>query len=95
MSNIRLSTATDREVLKEIGERLRSLREARNLTQTEAAQRAGIARRTLYAAEQGDNPTLQTLIRLLRAYSRLEALENFIPRPEISPMARLRDQKES
>ena len=95
MSNIRLRTATDREVLEEIGERLRSLREARSLTQTEAAQRAGIARRTLYAAEHGDNPTLQTLIRLLRAYSRLDALENFIPRPEVSPMARLRERKGS
>lgn len=94
MNNIRYRTATDREVLKEIGKRLRSLRKARNLSQNEAAERAGIARPTLSRAEHGNNPTLQTLIRLLRAYGRLEALENFIPRTEISPMARLKERKE-
>lgn len=93
MNDIRYRSATDREVLEEVGDRLKALREARGLTQTEAAERAGVGRHTLYRAEHGDNPTLQTLVRLLRAYGRLSALESFIPRPEVSPMARLRERK--
>lgn len=93
MNDIRYTAATDQEILQTIGGRLEGLRKARGLTQTEAAERAGIGRNTLYRAERGDNPTLHTVIRLLRAYGRLNALENFIPKPEISPMARLRERK--
>lgn len=93
MNDIRYTSATDREILREIGRRLEALREARGLTQTEAAERAGIGRNTLYRVERGENPTLHTVIRLLRAYGRLEALESFVPKPEISPMARLRERQ--
>lgn len=93
MSKLRYTTATDQEVLREVGNRLKGLRKSRGLSQAEAAERAGIARKTLYRTENGDNPTLQTVIRLLRAYGRMNALENFIPEPEISPMDRLRKRK--
>lgn len=94
MSDIQFRTASDAEILEELGERLKGLRETKGLTQKEAAKRAGIGRDTLYRTEHGQNPTLQTVIRLLRAYGRLEALESFIPRPEISPMARLRARQQ-
>jgi len=81
--------ATDPEIMRAIGQRLRALRKARSLTSTLAARRAGLSRRTVYRAEQGDNPTLLTLTRLLRVYGELAALEDFIPEPELSPMARL------
>lgn len=87
------TSATDREVLQSLGERLKALRKARGLTQKEAAERAGLARSTVHEAEKGDNSTLHTVIRLLRVYGRLAALEDFIPAPEISPMARLRERK--
>jgi len=85
---------SDREVIEIVGERLEALRKARGLTQSEAAHRSGLGRNTLYRAEQGKNPTLLTVIRLLRVYGRLAALESFIPAPELSPMARLRERKE-
>jgi len=88
------TASTDREILHSVGGRLRALRKARGLTQQEAAERAGLARSTVYEAEKGDNPTLHTVIRLLRVYGRLAALEDFIPAPELSPMARLRERKE-
>lgn len=93
MNDIKYSTASDTEILAEIGARLEALRKTSGLTQGEAAERAGLGRNTLYRAEQGDNPTLHTVIRLLRAYGRLAALESFIPAAEISPMARLRARK--
>lgn len=81
--------STDREVQNLLGQRLRSLREERGLSALEAAAQSGLSRRTLYRAEHGLNPTLATLVRLLRLYGRLEALDALIPAPELSPMALL------
>lgn len=86
MSSFLLSTASDPEIVEEIGRRLRALRKSRGLSQAEAARRSGLSRRTLYSAESGENPTLSTVIRLLRTYGRLGALDDFIPEPEVSPM---------
>ena len=87
------TSATDQEVMRLIGERLASLRESQRLTVVDAAERAGISRRTLYRAERGLNPTLETVVRLLRAYGRVAALDGFIPEPEVSPMAVLREHR--
>ncbi|TDJ69777.1 MAG: XRE family transcriptional regulator [Planctomycetota bacterium] len=84
---------TDREVMQELGHRLRALREAQRLTRVETAERAGLSRRTVSRAEEGHNPTLLTLVRMLRLYGRLGALEDFLPEPEVSPMAILRDRR--
>lgn len=86
-------SSTDREILRSLGDRMRALRKARGLSQQEAADRAGLARSTVSEVERGENPTLHTVVRLLRVYGRLSALESFIPEPELSPMARLRERK--
>lgn len=93
MNDIQYTSASDVEILQEIGRRLAALRQSRGLTQADAAERAGMSRNTLYRAERGDNPTLHTVIRLLRTYGRLPALDAFVPAPEISPMARLRERQ--
>jgi transcriptional regulator with XRE-family HTH domain len=85
------TTSTDNEVLAEIGRRLRALRGARTLE--EAAGLAGLTRQTVSRAEHGDNPTLNTIVRMLRAYGRLAALEDFAAAPEVSPMALLRGRQ--
>jgi transcriptional regulator with XRE-family HTH domain len=90
MMDLSITTRTDSEVMVEIGHRLRALRKATGLSQTEAAGRAALDRSTVSRAENGDNPTLRTLIRLLRVFGRLDALETFIPVPEVSPMALVR-----
>ena len=79
--------------MRELGRRLAALREAQRLTMLEAAKRAALSRQTLYRAERGQNPTLLTIVRLLRVYGRLAALESFIPEPEISPMAVLEERR--
>lgn len=55
----------------------------------DAAARTGLSRRTVHRAEAGDNPTLLTIVRMLRLYGRLDALEAFLTPAEISPMALL------
>jgi transcriptional regulator with XRE-family HTH domain len=89
MSDLSRTTATDREIMAELGRRLRELRRRRRLTMIEVGEMAELDRTTVSRAEQGDNPTLLTVIRLLRVYGRLGALESFLPEPEVSPMARL------
>ncbi len=93
MGHLSYTSATDREVMQELGRRLVALRESQRLTMLEAAERAALSRQTLYRAERGQNPTLLTIVRLLRVYGRLAALESFIPEPEISPMAVLEERR--
>jgi len=82
----RIEERTDPEILAALGERLARLRKAAGFTQAEAAGRAGMDRSTVSRAERGDNPTLLTVVRLLRVYGRLGALDAFIPPAELSPM---------
>lgn len=83
----------DPEILEILGKRLRALRKARRLTLDQVAEQAGLDRGTVSRAEHGDNPTMVTMLRLLRTYGRLAALENFIPEPEVSPMDLIRGKR--
>lgn len=78
-----------------LGERLKALRAARGLTMEAAGKRAGLSSRTVSRAERGENPTLQTIVRLLRVYDKLSGLDQFIPEPAVSPMALIREQRRS
>ena len=93
MSQMSLTLVTDGEIMAWLGSRLRACRREQRLTSSEAAGSAGLSRRTLYRAEQGQNPTLQTLVRLLRVYGRLDALAELLPVAEISPMAVVAEKK--
>ena len=92
MNDKTLTTRTDPEVLDMLGARMRALRKAVGLTLVKAAEKTGLDRSTISGLEHGENATLLTLIRLLRAYGRLSALESFIPEPEVSPMSVLRSR---
>jgi transcriptional regulator with XRE-family HTH domain len=91
--DIRLEECPDPEILEVIGRRLAAVRAGTDLTQAEAAARAGLDRSTVSRAERGDNPNLLTIVRLLRVYGRLDALESFIPEPEVSPMELIRSAR--
>ncbi|HKJ92303.1 MAG TPA: helix-turn-helix transcriptional regulator [Longimicrobiales bacterium] len=85
------SSMTDAEVLAELGRRLRRYRlDRQGESSVSVAEAAGLSRVTVEKAERGGNPTLETLVRLLRAYGRLDALEAFLPEPTVSPMEVLR-----
>jgi len=85
------ATLTTGEILGELGARLRAYRLQQNRTLEDVAEQAGVGYRTAQRAEAGANPTLATVVKLLRALGRLDALENFLPEPLVSPleMARL------
>jgi len=77
---------TDLEILAEIGRRLKAHRLQQNIPIEVLASRAGLSKTTVVRAEEGKNPTLITLLRILRQLGKLGALENFIPEPRISPL---------
>lgn len=91
--DIPIEQRSDAEIVEELGRRLARLRKAAGLTQAEAAERAALDRSTVTRAEGGDNPTLLTVVRLLRVYGRLRALGAFIPEAEVSPMALIRSAR--
>jgi transcriptional regulator with XRE-family HTH domain len=62
-----------------IGARLARLRVARNISQTEAALRAGISRNTAYRLEKGDpSVALGQLLRYLDAIAPGKTLQDFL-----------------
>ena len=79
-------TATTGELLAELGRRLQRYRLQQNRTVAEVAASAGLGPRTVDRAEAGENPTLASLIQILRALGRLDALDSFLPAPLISPL---------
>ena len=79
---------TDQEWMEALGRRLAHFREDRGLTQVEAAERAVLSRRTIHRAERGENPTLLTVVRLLRVYDRLDALAALVASAPTEPERR-------
>ncbi len=85
-----LTHLSDPEILAELGRRLRRYRLQQNLSQADLARDAGVGTRTVRNVEQGGDTQLGTLLRILRALGRLDALDAFLPRPGVSPMELLR-----
>lgn len=84
-SKIRFSTAPVAVIAEEIGARLKQARLNKNFTQQEVADKVGISRRTLVAAEQG-NAKLDTLIGIMQVLGVIDQLDVFLPEQDISPL---------
>lgn len=95
MTTIISATMTDPEIMQALGRRLRELRRARRMTVLRAASAAALSRDTVTNAEAGRNPTLETLVRLLRVYGGLGGLDAMIPAQEVSPLEVVRRLKAS
>jgi transcriptional regulator with XRE-family HTH domain len=76
----------DPQILAQLGARLRAYRVQQGLTIKELALRAGVTPLTLLKAERGENFTMRTLLRVLRALGRLDLVEGFLPPPLESPL---------
>ena len=81
-----IADTSDRAAMVMIGERLQRVRLNQNMTQKALAESAGIGVRTVRTLESGQKPTVETLIRALRALGKLGALDAFLPEPGPSPL---------
>jgi len=82
---------TDKGIGGEMGNRIRSLRLRRNLTQQQVASAAALSLNAVKSVESGKGRLL-TLIAVLRELDALDALDSFIPESVISPMQLARQQ---
>jgi len=90
---MRISTElTDVAVLQEIGRRFARARLESGLTQAQAAEEAGIGKRTLERLEGGNAVDSVTLIRVLRALGMSPNLESLLPDVQQSPVALLKNK---
>lgn len=79
---------------EEIGERLKQARLNQDLTQSEVALLAGVARKTVINAEKG-KVQLDIFIAIMMALDLTEQLDLFLPKQTISPLqlAKLQGKK--
>ncbi len=83
---------SDKAVLALLGERVSRQRLARNLTQAELAEAAGVSKRTIERLEAGESTQLSNFIRILRAIELVEGFGDLVPAPPPSPLEQLRLQ---
>jgi len=77
---------SDEAVLAELGQRFARRRIDLGLTQAQAAEEAGIGKRTIERIEAGGDTQITTLIRLLRVLDLADELNRLAPEPGPRPM---------
>jgi putative transcriptional regulator len=89
-----MSNMTASAFAEEIGERLKQARLNRDLTQSEVAVLAGVARKTVLNAEKG-KVQLEILIAIMMALDLTDQIDLFLPKQQISPLqlAKLQGKK--
>ena len=80
------SVMSDPAILAEVGRRLRRERLNADLGQAELAAHTGLSRKTVQNAEAGKNPSIETVIRMLRGLNLLHQFDAFLPDPGLSPL---------
>ena len=67
---------TEKEILVEIGKRLKKIRVQHNLTQKELSAEVGLSVSTISLIEQGKSTTVESLIRILTRLNRIKEFES-------------------
>ncbi len=78
--------AGDRDILKELGSRVRRARLEMNISQLNLAQQAGVAVGVVQNFEAGEACSLKSFIRMLRVTHNLANLALLVPEPLPSPI---------
>ncbi len=78
-------TLSDKAIEQELGERIKTLRLRKNITQKELAAATTLSLNTIKSLESGRGK-LSSLIAVLRELSALDHLNNFIPETTLSPL---------
>ena len=88
--------AADAAFLEPLGRRLAAQRVARNLTQAQLAEEAGVGVRTIQRLEAGAEGThLSGFIRVCRVLGLLDQLDALIQEPPASPIAQLKSRRQT
>ncbi len=80
------STSSLGEWEERVGDAVRQLRIAQGYDQIELAERANLSRSAVQSLERGTGSRLRTVLAVLRALDRLDALDSIMPDAEPSPL---------
>lgn len=75
---------------RRLGERLANQRLARNLTQRQLADQAGVGINTLRRLESGQNPSLDSLLKVMDALDLGDRIDALAPPVDVRPIDRIR-----
>ncbi len=75
----------ENEVLTDLGKYIKALRKNAGMNQTQLAERVGVSRVNISEIERGSNTSISTLLRILKVFNKLDALEEILQVPLISP----------
>jgi transcriptional regulator with XRE-family HTH domain len=85
---------TDEPLLASIGERLAARRLARNLTQAQLAEQAGVGLRTVQRLESGTaGAHLAAFLRVARVLGLIDQIDALIPEAALSPIEQLKSKR--
>lgn len=73
------------ELLAEFGKRIRLFRKNAGMTQVQLAERVGVSRVNISENERDSNTTISTFLRILKVFNKVDALEEMLQVPDISP----------
>lgn len=73
-----LDFITIKEVKTNIGQWCRQMRKAQNLSKQELAEELDLSRFTIAKLENGENPTLDTLLKVLQYFDEMKSLNQFV-----------------
>lgn len=79
--------ASNSDIVREFGGRIKENRLAANMTQAEIANHTGLSLLTIKNLEDGKNVGIYVYVKVLRALNLLDYASGFIPDNEISPIA--------
>jgi len=68
--------STEKEIIDQIGQRLKQIRLQHNLTQKQLSHDTGLSVSTISLIEQGNSTSLESLIRILVRLNRIKDLES-------------------
>lgn len=76
--NIMLEFTTIKDVKENFGEWCKLLRKNEKLTQHQLANELSLSPLTISKLERGENPTIETLLKVLQHFDEMKVLNNFV-----------------
>lgn len=73
-----LDFVTIKDVKSNVGAWCRTMRKAERLTKQDLAEELGLSRFTIAKLENGENPTLETVLKVLQYFDKLKSFNQFV-----------------
>ena len=86
--------SSNEEVLQVLGKRIRETRINMDMTQSEAAKKAGVTAKTISRIENGEDLAVSTMLNVLRALGLVQNMDALIPEPTARPSILMANDKE-